>query len=157
MKNLYLISCISKDNGIGYQGDLLWHIPEDMKFFRQTTLGSTVIMGRKTYESIGKPLSKRENVILSRNSVEGIKTFTGQDELKHFLESSNQQKFIIGGATLYEMFIDEVEKLYLTEVDAVKPADTYFPTFDKSKFSRKVLQAGEQDGATYEIVEYTRK
>ncbi len=157
MHNLSLIACISRDNGLGQNGELLWHIPEDMQFFRQTTLHSTVVMGRKTYESIGRPLPQRENIVLSRSDVDGVKTFHNEAELTKYLESTDNQKFIIGGATLYNMFISQAEKIYLTEVDAVQPADTFFPTFDKSQFTRKVLQTGEQNQIKYEIVEYTRK
>lgn len=158
IRNLYLIACVSQDLGIGKAGDLLWHIPEDMRFFRQTTQGNTVIMGRKTYESIGnKPLPKRESIVLSRQSIAGVKTCHDESELRSFLEKDNSQKFIIGGNALYQMFINDAEKLYLTEVAAVQPADTFFPEFDKSKFTRKVLQDGVYEGIKYEIVEYTRK
>ncbi len=158
ISNLCLIACVSQDLGIGKAGDLLWHIPEDMRFFRQTTQGNTVIMGRKTYESIGnKPLPNRENIILSRQDVTGVKVCHDESELRSFLEKENSQKFIIGGNALYQMFINDAEKLYLTEVAAVQPADTFFPEFDKSKFTRKVLHDGVYEGIKYEIVEYTRK
>lgn len=157
MKDLYLIACVSKDGGIGLNGDLIWHIKADMQFFRQTTLNSIVVMGSKTYTSIGnRPLPKRRNIVLSRQDVEHAETFHSQEELTDFLAHTDGSKFIIGGASLYTMFIDIVEKIYLTEVDAIKPADTYFPDFDKSKFTRKVLQVGEHDHIKYEIVEYTR-
>lgn len=157
MKNLFLIACVSKDNGLGYQGELLWHIPEDMQFFKSATLNSVIVMGRKTYESIGRPLPRRENIVLSRNHIEQVRTFHNQAELDHFLENKNAKKFIIGGASLYQMYLDQAEKLYLTEVGAAKPADTYFPDFDKSKFTRKVLQTGQHNNIDYEIVEYVRK
>lgn len=158
IRDLYLIACISRDYGIGKAGDLIWRIPEDMRFFRQVTQGNTVIMGRKTYESIGnKPLPNRENIILSRQDVTGAKVCHDESELRSFLAKDDSQKFIIGGSSLYQMFINDAEKLYLTEVAAVQPADTFFPEFDKSKFTRKVLQSGLYDGIKYETIEYTRK
>lgn len=157
MKNLYMIACVSKDNGLGKDGGLLWQFPEDMQFFRETTIGSVVVMGRKTFESIGRPLPKRENVVLSRQDVPGVLTFHTQAELDEYLESAEGAKFIIGGASLYEMYLDKAEKIYLTEVAAVKPADTYFPEFDKARYLRKVLKTGQQSNINYEIVVYERQ
>lgn len=158
IKDLCLIACISQDYGIGITGDLIWHIPEDMRFFRETTQGNTVVMGRKTYESIGnKPLPKRENVVLSRQDVTGAKACHNEAELRQYLQNIHSRIFIIGGSSLYQMFINDAKKIYLTEVDAVQPADTFFPEFNKSMFTRKVLQDGLRDGIKYEIVEYTRK
>lgn len=157
MKELYIIACISQDRGLGKAGDLLWHIPEDMQFFRTTTLDSTVVMGRKTYESIGRPLPKRQNIVLSRQDVDGVTTYRDQSALDVFLKSVPGKKFIIGGASLYQMYLDQAEKLYLTEVASTKPADTYFPEFNRDNYTRKVLQSGEHEGVKYQIAEYTRK
>lgn len=159
MKNLNLIACISNDYGLGRDGDLLWHIPEDMQFFKHTTLDSIVVMGRKTFESIGYPLPHRENIVLSRSEVQndGVKSFTSSENLIKYLRTQTKPVFIIGGASLYQMFIEQAENIFLTEVDNSKPADTYFPKFNKELFHRKVLQTGEQDGVKYQIVEYSRK
>lgn len=162
MKNLYLIACVSQDVGLGQSGKLLWSIPEDMRFFRQTTTGSTVVMGRKTFESIGRPLPQRENIILSRQALidtadSNLKVYHDKTSLDQYLNSLDGPKFIIGGASLYQMYLDAATKIYLTEVQATRPADVYFPEFDKSLFLRKVLKTGQQDNINYEIVEYTRK
>jgi len=158
MKDLFMIACVSKDGGLGKDGELLWHIPEDMKFFRETTQGSTVIMGRKTFDSIGRALPGRRNVVLS--SSKGTQTdveWCKRDELDEVLGHTSGKKFIIGGASLYTMFLPEAERIYLTEVDAMKPADTWFPKFDQDEWRRKVIQKGEHDDIKYEIVEYTRR
>ncbi len=158
IKNLFIIACISKDGGIGLDNHLLWHIKEDMQFFKNLTQGNTVIMGKRTYESIGKPLKDRTNVVLSHNKMEnGVDTYSSHHDLDSYLKTTKSNKIVIGGVSLYRMYLDEAEKLYLTEVDAVKPADTYFPEFDKSQFRRKVLSSGEHEGIAYEIVEYTRR
>lgn len=159
MKNLNLIACISNDYGLGRDGDLLWHIPEDMQFFKHTTLDSIVVMGRKTFESIGRPLPHRENIVLSRRDMQcnDVKSFTSSENLIKYLRTQTKPVFIIGGASLYQMFIEQAENIFLTEVDSSKPADTYFPKFNKELFRRKVLQTGEQDGVKYQIVEYSRK
>lgn len=154
-----MIACISKDRGIGRDNALLWQIPEDMKFFRQTTMGNMVIMGRKTFTSIGRTLPKRENVVLSRHpqDVPSVKWCTSKSELDELLTRDATEKFIIGGASLYNMYIDAAETLYLTEVDATKPASEFFPEFDKSKYLRQVLNTGEDNGIKYEIIKYSRR
>ena len=159
MENLSIIACVSQDLGLGLDGQLLWHIPADMQFFRQTTTGSTVVMGRKTYDSIGRPLPERTNVVLSRRSIAdaSVQCCTSQHELDRFLAQQTGPIFIIGGASLYAMYLDRAARLYLTEVDSVKPADTYFPEFDKPKFTRRILQSGSDGDVRYEIAEYTRK
>lgn len=158
MDNLSIVACVSKDMGLGVAGKLLWRIPEDMRFFKELTMGGVVVMGRKTFESIGNPLPGRQNVVLSRQplAVNGVDWCTNPEELDEYLSHQTKTKYIIGGAALYDLYIDRAQKIYLTEVDGVKQADTFFPKFDKSKFERKVLQAGESDGIKYEIVEYSR-
>lgn len=157
MQNLSIIACISRDRGLGRAGQLLWQIPEDMKFFRQTTLNSTVIMGRKTYESIGRPLPQRHNIVLSRQTIPGVVTYCSKTELDAFLATTPGPKFIIGGSSLYQMYLNEADRVYLTEVDATQPADVYFPEFNPHKYSRKLLQTGAHEGIQYQIVEYTRR
>ena len=159
MKNLAMIACVSQDLGLGQAEQLLWRIPEDMAFFKQTTMGKTVVMGRKTFTSIGNPLPGRKNVVLSRSPLEvaGVEWCSSKSALDEYLQTVPGEKFIIGGASLYQMYLPEAEVIYLTEVEGVKPADTYFPEFDKSKFVRTVLQTGESDGIKYEIVKYERK
>lgn len=158
MKDLYMIACVSKDGGLGKDGELLWHIPEDMKFFRETTKGSMVIMGRKTFESIGRKLPGRRNVVLSsrKGDAEGVEWCT-KEELDKVIKNTPGKKFIIGGASLYEMFLPEAEKVYLTEVDSAKAADTWFPQMGEDEWMRKVMRRDEYDGVKYEIVEYVAK
>lgn len=157
MKDLSMIACVSRDGGLGDAGQLLWNIPEDMKFFRETTKGSTVIMGRKTFESIGRALPGRKNIVLSSHNgdTENVEWCT-RTELDELIRDISGKKFIIGGASLYEMFLPEAETIYLTEVDATRPADTYFPSFDHRNWTRTILQTGEHDGIRYEIAEYTK-
>lgn len=159
MKNLAMIACISQDGGLGKNGDLLWHIPEDMKFFKQTTMGGAVVMGRKTFESIGRALPGRDNIVLSRGGVEteGVECFDDARELRTWLERYDGEKFIIGGASLYEKFLPEAEVIYLTEVDATRPADVFFPEFDRAEWSSEELAQGEYEGTKYHMMKYTRK
>lgn len=159
MKNLSMIACISKDLGLGKDNGLLWNLPEDMAFFKKTTTGHPVVMGGNTYASIGHALPGRENIVLSREEikVDGVKWFFDKDEMDKYLQTIDNEIFVIGGASIYQLYIDEAEKLYLTEVDGVKPADVRFPEFDKDKYEREVLGEGEQDSVEYQMVLYTRR
>lgn len=158
MKDLAIIACISQDRGLGKDGKLLWNLKPDMQFFRQTTLGHPVVMGGKTYRSIGKPLPGRENIVLTREpEIPGVRVFHDKIALDEFLEQTPGLKFIIGGAALYSDYLDRADTLYLTEVRATKPADVYFPEFQPSDFDREVLSQNEVDGIKFEIVKYRRR
>lgn len=159
MKNLSMIACISKDNGLGQDGNLLWRFPEDQKFFRETTMGGAIIMGGKTYDSIGRALPGRENIVLSHREIanDDIKVFHDRASLDEYLATLPGKKFIIGGASLYGMYLPDAEEIYLTEVDATKPANAFFPEFDHNLYDAEVLQSGQTDDLSYRIMRYTRK
>ncbi len=159
MKNLAMIACIGRDGGLGKGNDLLWRFPEDQKFFRDTTMGSSIVMGGKTFASIGRALPGRENIVLSRSEItnDDVKVFHDKAKLDEYLDSLPGKKFIIGGASLYEMYLPEAEIIYLTEVDANKPADVFFPRLNRQQYVAEVLQAGETNGVKYQIIKYTRK
>ena len=139
--NIFMISIIAaigKNNELGKANKLLWDLPADMKYFREKTAGRTVIMGRKTFESIGYPLPKRRNIVITRGpnyDKDGIETTSSlENALKLFPKKEKGSKgkdeeiFIIGGAEVYKQAIDIVDKLYITHVDEMfTDADTYFP------------------------------
>lgn len=129
-----IISAISKNNVIGLNNTLPWHLPEDLKHFKNLTTGKTVVMGRKTFESIGKPLPNRTNIVLSRNNKEinipGVITTNNIESLIH----SENEIFIIGGSEIYSLFLPYANKLYLTLIDEEYEGDTYFPDIDYEKW-----------------------
>lgn len=159
MKDLSMIACISKDGGLGNAGELLWHIPEDLKFFREITTGRPVVMGSKTFASIGRPLPSRQNIVLTRHpsTDNDIIWIRSMEELKSFLETLPGEKFIIGGASLYKEFLPLAKVMYLTEVDNRKPADTYFPEFNRGAWDYAVLRQGKYQDIDYRITKYIRK
>lgn len=159
MKGLSMIACISRDRGLGYQGGLLWSLPEDMRFFKQTTMGHPVVMGSKTFRSIGRPLPGRQNIVLSRGELDGVRVIHNKDELDKYLDGLDGEKFIIGGASLYDMYLGDAEVLYLTEVEGEKPADTFFPAFNKADYRREVLKTckNDLDLTEFNIVKYTKR
>lgn len=132
--NISLIAAIGKNNELGINNKLLWNLPEDMKHFRNITRGHTVVMGRKTFESIGRPLPQRRNIILTRDtkySHEGIEVIHTLEDLKN-ITTNTEEVFIIGGGELYTETIAQAQTLYITHVDTTCNADTFFPTIDTS-------------------------
>ena len=154
-----LIAVIGKNNELGKDGDLIFHIPEDMRYFRETTTGHKVVMGRKTWESLPGKLPGRENIIVSRQEVPGADWVV--NDLEWFLEenaATPEEIFVIGGGQIYKATLPYAQNLYLTEVDAiVSDADTYFPKFDKSKYVKKVIRKDQKDDLAYTFVKYVKK
>ena len=136
-----LIAAIGKNNELGKSNQLLWKLPADMAHFRDVTRGHTVIMGRKTFESIGRPLPDRENIVVTRDrsyyakgvtvthSLDEALRFAALEQGKHFEEKQEETEvFVIGGGELYKEAISRAQKLYITRVeDSVPDADTFFP------------------------------
>ncbi|MBQ9312109.1 MAG: dihydrofolate reductase [Bacteroidales bacterium] len=135
MNTFSIIVAIAENNAIGKDGDLLWHIHEDMVYFRNTTRSHPVVMGRKTWESLQiKPLPKRRNYVITNNKdfqFENVIVLHSLEEIKH-LPDTNEEYFIIGGGSIYKEFLPICSKLYLTEVYAkFENADTFFPKIDE--------------------------
>lgn len=126
-----LIAAIGKNNELGKSNTLLWHLPADMKHFKEITTLHPVIMGRKTFESIGKPLPNRRNIVITRNvnyKKEGVELVYSLNEALDLFPDQNEEIFIIGGAELYRQTMPVADKLYITHVDAEdKDADAFFP------------------------------
>lgn len=146
-----IIVAVAKNNAIGKNNNLLWHIKEDLVYFKKTTLGATVVMGRKNFESIGKPLPGRRNVVVSKtmNEIEGIEIFRSVDQALGSC-SSNEEVFIIGGGEIYKQSISLVQRIFLTIVDVNIPdADTFFPELDMSQW-REVFREDHSRGVSFE-------
>ena len=133
--NMKLIACVDSDFGLGLNGELLFHIDEDLKRFRELTLNHTVIMGRKTFESIGKPLDNRRNIVLSKSlkTIDGVEIADSLEELYELLIPCSYPAsiFVIGGGEIYRQLIPYTLEIYLTIVNESKQADTHFPDLDK--------------------------
>ena len=156
-----IIAAIGKNNELGKDNKLIFRDKRDMQFFKETTLGNNVIMGRKTYESIGRPLPKRENFVLTHNTnliLPGVYIFNDLESLTNYLLLEDKENFIIGGAKIYEQFLPYSDKLYLTEIDKEeKDADAFFPDFNKDKFDKELLDEYVEEGTKYKHVLYRRK
>lgn len=128
-----IVVAMGEKNEIGFENQLLWHLPKDLKHFKEITSGHPVIMGRKTYESIGKPLPNRTNIVVSRKTdwfEEGILIVGSIKEAVKFAKKIDEEVFIIGGGKIYEHTMDIVDKLEVTLVKADLEADTFFPKID---------------------------
>ncbi len=129
-----MIAAMTKNRTIGFENDMPWHLPDDLKFFKSVTTGKPVIMGRRTFESIGnRPLPNRQNLVISRQAdykPEGVEVFNSVDAALSNL-SNVEEVFIMGGGQLYNMMLPEADKLYLTLINATINGDTYFPDWTK--------------------------
>ena len=138
-RKISLIACVDSNYAIGYENELLFHIPSDMIRFKELTMGKTVIMGRKTYESIGKTLPGRQNIVLTNSEIPGVQTAKSIEEA---VKLSENDIFVIGGSSVYEQFLPFADDIFLTEIyGAAEHADSYFPRFSKKEF---VLDSSEE-------------
>ena len=140
--NLSSIVAMARNRVIGLNGQIPWHLPEDLKNFKSVTMGCPVLMGRKTFQSIGKPLPGRPNIVITQNnnfSFSGIDIFNHLDPaIKHMKniakKNHSNEGFIIGGAEVYKLTLDLIDRLYISEVDLEPKGDTWFPTIDYNKW-----------------------
>lgn len=166
-KEINLIVAKSSNNVIGNNNELLWKIPNDLKYFKKVTTNSVVIMGRKTFESIGKILPKRLNVIISKQSgdlkeiYKGCKNCLFFDNFNDMFLFINDQEFyknifVIGGGEVYKYFIENnlINKYYITEIKQEFEGDTYFPNVDLSNYKKETVDSGEYNGLNYEFNVY---
>ena len=142
-----IVVAIAENNAIGKENKLLWHLPADLKHFREVTTGHTIIMGRKTYDSVGKPLPNRRNIVITRKSgleIPGV-------EVVHTLEEAlalcdeHEEVFIGGGAEIYKMAMSLTDKIYLTVVKGIFDADTFFPEIDPNNWEETESISFEPD------------
>jgi dihydrofolate reductase len=160
---LSLIVAVAQNGVIGHNNQLIWHLPNDLKQFKRLTTGHCIIMGRKTFESIGKPLPNRTSIIISRNSdfqVEGCITVSSlENAILAAKQIENEEAFVIGGAEIYRLALPIIDKIYLTEVHHAFKGDTFFPTIDKTIWKethREDFEIDEKHKVKYSFVELSR-
>lgn len=161
-----LIAALTRNRVIGRNNDLPWHLPDDMKYFMQTTKGHYVIMGRKNYDSIPekfRPLPNRTNIVVTRQAGLKLPNCTVVHSLEEAVaiarEAGEQELFIIGGAAIYQLGMPLANRLYLTEIDATIDGDTYFPDFQKSlwkEVSRQHHPTDDRHAYPFDFVIYER-
>jgi dihydrofolate reductase len=165
---LSMIVAAAQNRVIGRDNALPWYLPNDLKYFKQTTLGKPIIMGRKTYESIGKPLPGRTNIVITRQTdyqPDGVKVVHSVAEARDLAESvclidGQEEAMIMGGAEIYTLALPDADRLYLTEVHADVDGDAYFPEYDKTEWqeiSREDFSAEGSNPYNYSFVVYDKK
>lgn len=151
---LALIAAIGKNRVIGKEGKLPWHISDDLKRFKHLTTGHTVIMGRRTFESLGKPLPHRRNVVITSRSIPHVETYPSVDAALHAL-AHEERVFVIGGAQLYAQTLERADELYLTMVEGEYDGDTFFPAYEHIVEARfRLIRTEKHEGYTF--VDYVR-
>lgn len=160
MSKITLIAAIGRERELGYNNDLIWRIPEDLKFFREKTMGKYIVMGMNTFKSLPKLLPGRRHIVLTHgdcnldSSVIVIHSF---DELLEYIDSLDEEVMIIGGASIYNLMIKYADKMLLTEVDKTSDADVYFPYFSLNDWDMEIISSHQYEGIEYKHVSYTRK
>ena len=163
MKNLSLIAAIGPNRELGYNNELLWHIKEDLAFYKEMTMGKNIIMGRNTLESMPKKaFIGRKPIVLSKSIVTGndlVKYFNHIDELLRVIESTEEEFMVVGGASIYSQFLPYVDTMYLTSINdsIVRKSDCYFPEFNNLDWNIELLNEGNNENLSYEIKKYVRK
>ena len=158
--HLSIIAAIGKNNELGKDNDLIWKFKEDMRFFKNMTIGNKVIMGRKTFESLPKLLTDRKHIVLTKSNItfpKEVEVFNSTEDFLEKYQNTEEKIFNIGGASIYKELLDYADELYLTEIDDSKEADVYFPDFDKEKYTRKELCYHKENDTNFKHVLYKRR
>lgn len=163
MKTISIAVAISDNNAIGKDNQLLWHMPADLKFFKQTTSGHTVVMGRKTFDSVGRPLPNRQNIVVTHKTgleIAGVQVVNSLEEAINLVEQKDAEIFIIGGAEIYKEALPKVQRIYLTTIHHTFEADTFFPEMnmdDWQETSTETHKADEKNKYNYTFTILERK
>ncbi|MCU6433763.1 dihydrofolate reductase [Undibacterium sp. Jales W-56] len=160
MSSFTIIVATDRQNGIGINNALPWHLPEDLAHFKRTTSGHPIVMGRKTFESIGRPLPNRRNIVISRNpdwQHEGVESVASLAAAQALV--ADQQTFIIGGAEIYQQALPLADTLIVTEIQQTFDCDTFFPAIDRSEWKEIAREnfISEKNRLAYAFVTYQRQ
>ena len=160
MSKITLIAAVGKNLELGIGNALIWSIPEDLKFFRDNTVGKTIVMGMNTLNSLPKLLPNRKHIVLTRKNVDldsSIVVIHSIDELLSYIEMLDEEVMIIGGSQIYSQMIDYADKMLLTEINDSRDADVYFPNFSLDDWDRDVISEHKYEDIEYSHVAYMRK
>lgn len=158
---LSIAVAVGENFAIGKNNQLLWHMPADLKFFKQTTSGHTVVMGRKTFDSVGRPLPNRRNIVITRDpslKIDGVEVVNSLDEALAITKAEEKPVFIVGGAEIYRQALPKTTTLYLTTIHHNFDADTFFPEINRNEWKLISSEAHKADEKnkydyTFEVLE----
>lgn len=157
---LCMIAAVGQNRELGKENQLIWDFPQDLKFFKEQTKGHTIVMGRKTFDSLPGMLPGRHHVVISRSHPElpeSVEVFASIDSFMEAYQEKDEEIFIIGGGSIYAQFLPYADRLLLTEIEQSYQADTFFPVFDKNEYKRTILSDITENGVHYHHVEYIKK
>jgi dihydrofolate reductase len=161
--NISLVVAAADNNIIGKDNKLLWHLPNDLKFFKNVTWGMPVIMGRKTFEALGKPLAGRKNIVITRQKgwkAEGAVVVSSLDDALFLVKEMDvKEPMVIGGGEIYRLAFEKARRIYITRVEATPEGDTSFPAIDPAKWklvSQKNHEADEKHAYNYSFQVWDR-
>ena len=159
-----LVVAAARNGVIGQRGEIPWRLPDDQRFFRRLTTGHVILMGRKTFDSIGRPLPKRTNLVLSRSdlsAIEGIEAFRSFEDAEQWArERKTPEFFVIGGEALYRDALSKADRIYLTRVDSEPEGDAFFPEIDETQWElafEKAHPVDEEHALAFRFETWTRR
>ena len=147
---LSIIVAKAKNNAIGKDNQLLWHLSDDLKRFKKLTTGHTIIMGRKTFDSLGRVLPNRKHIVFTQNpdfkvNDENVEVVHSMLQIQEYIENE-EEAFVIGGAVIYNLLMPYTKKMYITEIDKEFDGDVFFPRIDEEKWKEVSREKGPEDG-----------
>lgn len=159
MVSIKIIAAIGKNNELGKNNDLIWHLKQDLKFFKEETSGHKIVMGYKTFLSLPKLLPNRTHIVLTHHEIlnKQVLVFKDFSSLLDYLRKLDETVYVIGGASIYKLFLGIADELILTEIDAEEQADAYFPIFNKEDYIKEVIDEHEENHISYKHIRYRRK
>lgn len=157
-----IIAAVGQNGELGKNGDLIWRLKDDMKFFKEKTAHHTIVMGRQTFESLHGLLPNRTHIVLSRSNLQvpDVKVYHNIQDFLNDYQNTDTEVFNIGGASIYKALLPYTSNLYLTEIEASdQKADTYFPSFDKDNYTKEILGTNQDQASKikYKHVLYKRR
>jgi len=159
MKNLIIIAAIGQNNELGLDNKLIWHLPQDMKLFRENTMNKNVVMGLKTFQSLPKLLKGRHHIVITHQNIENpdITIVHSIEELFAYLQTIDDDVYIIGGASIYKALMPFANKMLITHIEQTHEADAFFPEIVEDEWDREFIKENEDNGIKYEHYSYTKK
>lgn len=158
MKDLIIIAAIGKNNELGLNNNLIWHLPGDMKFFKETTINKNIVMGFNTFKSLPNLLKDRHHIVLTHKKIENnnITVVNSIDGLFNYLETIDDDVYVIGGASIYKLLMPYSNKMILTEIEESHDADVFFPNIDEKDWNKQLIKENEDNGIKYKHYVYKR-
>ena len=159
MVSIKIIAAIGKNNELGINNELIWNLKEDLNFFREQTMDHKIVMGYNTFLSLPKLLPGRTHIVLTHREInnENVFVFSSFEQLLNYLKTLNEEIYVIGGASIYKLFLTVADELILTEIDDERIADVYFPSFNKEEYDKELIDEHTENDIRYKHVRYRRK